>query len=52
MSSVPSRSVATWWFGTEILLLVVYRLDGPVTVLFCGAVLQYTVGDRSHDSTM
>ena len=36
MSSVPSRSVATWWFGTEILLLVVFRLDGLMTVLFMG----------------
>ena len=36
MSSVPSRSVTTWWFVAEILLLVVFRLDGPVTVLLVG----------------
>ena len=36
MSSVPSRSVTTWWFVAKILLLEVYRLDGPVTVLLMG----------------
>jgi hypothetical protein len=51
MSSVPSRSVAMWWFGTEFLLLVVYQLDGLVAVLF---VDYYAIhcGDRSYESTM
>ena len=38
------------WYGNLALGSIPTRRssDSPV----CGAVLQYTVGDRSHDSTM